>query len=62
MSPVAPVDSVVRFDHERILAELADFFERETGQAVSDPLHMPVELRVPDRRAAAPQSSKIRAA
>ncbi len=54
------MSSIVRFDRDRLMEELAQFFERETGVYTTDPRLIPIELRVPDRRAARPGSAPTR--
>ena len=45
---------MVRFDRDRLMEELCQFFERETGMYSSDPRMIPIELRVPVRPGSSP--------
>lgn len=54
-----PMSAVIRFDRDRLMDELSQFFERETGIYASDPRTIPIELRVPDRRAALPARRRV---
>lgn len=53
------MSAVIRFDRDRLMDELSQFFERETGIYASDPRTIPIELRVPDRRAALPSRRRV---
>ncbi len=40
------MSGVIRFDRDRLMEELCQFFERETGINTGDPRSMPIEMRV----------------